>query len=66
MARNAIPISSTSAYGYPSAALAESKWGAGQGVRSCVYLTIGTGVGGGAVVNGHILGGAGHPEVLVG
>lgn len=45
------------------AALAESKWGAGQGVRSCVYLTIGTGVGGGAVVNGHILGGAGHPEM---
>lgn len=45
------------------AALAESKWGAGQGVRSSVYLTVGTGVGGGAVVDGKILGGLGHPEM---
>ena len=45
------------------AALAESLWGAGQGVRSCVYLTIGTGIGGGAVVDGRIIGGAGHPEM---
>lgn len=45
------------------AALAESLWGAGQGVRSCVYVTIGTGIGGGAVVDGRILGGAGHPEM---
>lgn len=45
------------------AALAESLWGAGQGTRSCVYITIGTGVGGGAVVDGQILAGAGHPEM---
>ena len=45
------------------AALAESLWGAGQGVRASVYLTIGTGIGGGAVVDGRILGGAGHPEM---
>ena len=45
------------------AALAEHLWGAGQGARSCVYITIGTGVGGGAVVDGRILGGAGHPEM---
>ncbi|EKU50020.1 ROK family protein [Staphylococcus massiliensis] len=35
----------------------------GRQINSLVYYTIGTGVGGGAVVNGHILGGAGHPEM---
>lgn len=45
------------------AALAESLWGAGKGLRSCVYLTIGTGVGGGAVIDGRILAGIGHPEM---
>lgn len=45
------------------AALAESRWGAGQGKRACLYLTIGTGVGGGAVVDGRILHGASHPEM---
>lgn len=45
------------------AALAESLWGAGQGKRLCLYITIGTGVGGGAVVDGRILHGASHPEM---
>lgn len=45
------------------AALAESLWGAGKGKRLCLYLTIGTGVGGGAVVGGHILHGISHPEM---
>lgn len=45
------------------AALAESRWGAGRGKRLCLYLTIGTGVGGGAVIDGQILHGASHPEM---
>lgn len=45
------------------AALAEWKWGAGQGKRSVLYLTIGTGIGGGLCVNGQPLGGLSHPEM---
>jgi len=46
-----------------AAALGESLWGAGQGVDPLVYLTIGTGVGGGAIVNGRPLHGILHPEM---
>jgi fructokinase len=45
------------------AALAEHRWGAGQGQRASVYLTIGTGIGGGAVIDGQILRGLSHPEM---
>lgn len=45
------------------AALAEWKWGAGHGQQSVLYLTIGTGVGGGAVVGGKLLHGLSHPEM---
>jgi fructokinase len=45
------------------AALAEYMWGAGQGQRVSIYLTIGTGIGGGAVVDGQILRGLSHPEM---
>jgi len=45
------------------AALAEWMWGAGQGVGSTLYLTVGTGVGGGAVVGGRLIHGVGHPEM---
>ena len=45
------------------AALAEYKWGAGQGLDSLVYLTVGTGIGGGALVGGRILHGLVHPEM---
>lgn len=46
-----------------AAALGELKKGAAQDVDSCVYLTVGTGVGGGAVINGKLLEGYGHPEM---
>lgn len=46
-----------------AAALAESRWGAARGTGSCVYLTIGTGIGGGAVLDGHLLHGLVHPEM---
>ncbi len=45
------------------AALAEARWGAGQGCDPVLYLTIGTGIGGGAVVNGKLLHGLIHPEM---
>src|SRR5699024_1048665 len=45
------------------AAYGELKRGAAKGLDSCVYLTVGTGVGGGGVVNGKLLEGFGHPEM---
>jgi fructokinase len=45
------------------AALAEQRWGAGQGLDDLVYLTVGTGIGGGAIVNGAPVHGLMHPEM---
>ncbi|MCB0182558.1 MAG: ROK family protein, partial [Anaerolineae bacterium] len=45
------------------AALSEARWGAGQGADPVVYFTIGTGIGGGALVNGRLLHGLLHPEM---
>ena len=45
------------------AALAEASWGAGVGFGSLLYLTIGTGVGGGFVSQGRLLHGLSHPEM---
>jgi fructokinase len=45
------------------AALGEYRWGAAQGLDTFIYLTIGTGIGGGAMVNGHLLHGLVHPEM---
>lgn len=44
-------------------ALAEALWGASQGCTTHAYLTIGTGVGGGLVVNGQPVQGMVHPEM---
>jgi fructokinase len=46
-----------------AAALAEFRWGAARGLRSFVYLTVGTGLGGGAMVDGRLLHGRLHPEM---
>jgi glucokinase len=40
------------------AALAEQRFGAGQGKRDLIYITVSTGVGGGIIVNGELLLGA--------
>lgn len=37
--------------------------GAGKNARSLVYFTIGTGIGGGAIQDGHFIGGSGHAEM---
>lgn len=46
-----------------AAALGEHRWGAARGLENFVYLTIGTGIGGGGMVNGKLLHGALHPEM---
>jgi fructokinase len=45
------------------AALGEYRWGAAQGLDTFVYLTIGTGIGGGGMVNGKLIHGLIHPEM---
>jgi fructokinase len=46
-----------------AAALAEFQYGAGRGCDPLVYLTVGTGIGGGAVIHGRPLHGMMHPEM---
>ncbi|WP_026670994.1 ROK family protein [Butyrivibrio sp. AE3006] len=43
--------------------LGEATWGCARGVSDAIYLTIGTGVGGGVISNGKLLHGMLHPEV---
>ncbi|MBL8232142.1 MAG: ROK family protein [Bryobacterales bacterium] len=45
------------------AALGESVWGAGQGLGDVLYLTVGTGIGGGALSGGKPVHGMIHPEM---
>lgn len=45
-----------------AAALGEHRWGAAQAVDSCVYITIGTGIGAGLIINGQPVHGLVHPE----
>ncbi len=45
-----------------AAALAEHRWGAGRGVDSLCYLTVGTGIGTGLILDGRPWHGLVHPE----
>jgi len=46
-----------------AAVLAEFNWGAAKGCDNSIYLTVGTGIGGGVMVNGKLLHGLAHPEM---
>ncbi len=46
-----------------AALLGEARWGAAQGLQNAVYITIGTGVGGGAMAHGQVIHGLVHPEM---
>jgi fructokinase len=46
-----------------AAALGEWHWGAGKDLETCLYLTIGTGIGGGGICNGRLMHGLLHPEM---
>jgi fructokinase len=45
-----------------AAALGEQRWGAAAGLETFCYITIGTGIGGGGLVNGRLMHGLLHPE----
>jgi fructokinase len=45
------------------AALGEREWGAAQGLDTFIYVTVGTGIGSGGMVEGRLMHGALHPEM---
>lgn len=45
------------------AALAEGLWGAARGLDTFIYITVGTGIGGGGMVGGRLIHGMLHPEM---
>jgi fructokinase len=45
------------------AALGEQKWGAANGLDTFIYITVGSGIGGGGIINGQLMHGLIHPEM---
>jgi fructokinase len=46
-----------------AAVLGEARWGAAQNLDTAIYITIGTGIGGGALIGGQLAHGLVHPEM---
>ncbi|MCO6046415.1 ROK family protein [Aeoliella sp. ICT_H6.2] len=46
-----------------AAAVGEHRWGAAQGLDTFIYMTIGTGIGGGGMIGGRLMHGLIHPEM---
>lgn len=46
-----------------AAILGEARWGAAKGLREAVYITVGTGIGGGILAGGEVIHGMVHPEI---
>jgi fructokinase len=46
-----------------AAVLGEARWGAAKDIANCLYLTVGTGIGGGAIAGGRVIHGLTHPEM---
>ncbi|MFQ5611397.1 MAG: ROK family protein [Anaerolineae bacterium] len=63
MLRRALPVPVGFDTDVNGAALGEFRWGAAQGLDTFVYLTVGTGLGGGGMSNGRLLHGLLHPEM---
>lgn len=61
--QKAIPVPIAFDTDVNAAAFGESRWGAAQGLDTFLYLTIGTGIGGGGLVNGELMHGLLHPEM---
>lgn len=46
-----------------AALLGEARWGAAKGLKEAIYITVGTGVGGGILAHGEVIHGMVHPEI---
>jgi fructokinase len=61
--RNALHIPIALQTDVNAALIAEHLKGAATGLRHAVYVTVGTGIGGGVMIDGRLLQGASHPEL---
>lgn len=63
MLRNALNVPTEIDTAVNAAALAENRMGAGRGAKNMLYVTVGSGIGGGIIANGMPLRGLVHPEL---
>ena len=64
--RRALSLPATLENDCDAAGLAEARFGAGQGRKVVLFVTVGTGIGGGLVVDGQIYRGNGHGAAEIG